>query len=37
MRLHAIVSDLETARGAVEGGATVVQLRLKGVSTDELV
>ncbi len=37
MRLHAIVEDLETARAAVEGGATVVQLRLKGASTDELV
>ena len=34
--LHAIVSDLETARAAVEGGATVVQLRLKGASTDEI-
>jgi thiamine-phosphate pyrophosphorylase len=37
MRLHAIVSDLETARTAVGGGATVVQLRLKGVSTEEVV
>jgi len=37
VRLHAIVEDLETARAAVEGGATVVQLRLKGASTDELV
>jgi thiamine-phosphate pyrophosphorylase len=37
MRLHAIVSDLETARKAVGGGATVVQLRLKGASTAELV
>lgn len=37
MRLHAIVDDLETARLAVEGGATVVQLRLKGASTDEVV
>jgi thiamine-phosphate pyrophosphorylase len=37
MRLHAIVEDLETARAAVEGGATVVQLRLKGASTDEVV
>jgi thiamine-phosphate pyrophosphorylase len=35
--LHAIVSDLETARLAVEGGATVVQLRLKGASTEEVV
>ena len=37
MRLHAIVEDLETARAAVSGGATVVQLRRKGASTDELV
>ena len=37
MRLHAIVEDLETARTAVEGGATVVQLRVKGAGTDELV
>jgi thiamine-phosphate pyrophosphorylase len=37
MKLHAIVSDLETARAAVEGGATVVQLRLKGASTEEVV
>lgn len=31
------MEDLETARAAVDGGATVVQLRIKGVSTDELV
>ena len=37
MRLHAIVEDLAAARVAVEGGATVVQLRRKGASTDELV
>ena len=37
MRLHAIVSDLETARAAVEGGATVIQLRLKGASTEEVI
>ena len=37
MRLHAIVEDLETARFAVEGGATVVQLRIKGANTDKLV
>ena len=37
MRLHAIVTDLEAARAAVGGGATVVQLRLKGASTDEVV
>jgi thiamine-phosphate pyrophosphorylase len=37
VRLHAIVEDLETAQFAVAGGATVVQLRRKGASTDELV
>ena len=33
MRLHAIVSDLETARAAVEAAATVLQLRLKDAPT----
>jgi thiamine-phosphate pyrophosphorylase len=37
MRLHAIVEDLETAQRAVAGGATVIQLRLKGASTDEVI
>jgi thiamine-phosphate pyrophosphorylase len=37
MRVHAIVSDLDTAQKAVDGGATVLQLRLKGVPTDEVV
>ena len=37
MRLHAIVVDAETARRAVGGGATVVQLRLKGATTSEIV
>jgi thiamine-phosphate pyrophosphorylase len=37
VRLHAIVADLDTARVAVEGGATVVQLRLKGAPTAEVV
>jgi thiamine-phosphate pyrophosphorylase len=37
MKLHAIVSDLETARTAAEGGATVIQLRLKDVPTEEVV
>lgn len=37
MRLHALVSDLETARRAVAGGATFVQIRLKGATTDELI
>jgi thiamine-phosphate pyrophosphorylase len=37
MRLHAIAEDLASARAAVDGGATVVQLRRKGASTEELV
>jgi thiamine-phosphate diphosphorylase len=37
MKLHAIVTDLGTARAAVEGGATVVQLRLKDASTADVV
>jgi thiamine-phosphate diphosphorylase len=37
MRLHVLVDELETARVAVAGGATVVQLRLKGLPTDEVV
>ena len=37
MKLHAIVSDLATAERAVEGGATVIQLRLKGAPTAEVV
>jgi thiamine-phosphate pyrophosphorylase len=37
VRLHAIVTDLDTARAAVEAGATVVQLRLKDAATDEVV
>jgi thiamine-phosphate pyrophosphorylase len=37
MILHALVDELETARAAAEGGATVIQLRLKGLSTGELV
>jgi thiamine-phosphate pyrophosphorylase len=36
MRLHAVVSDLEIARAAVEGGATVVQLRVKA-PTEQVV
>ncbi|MFN2451407.1 MAG: thiamine phosphate synthase [Candidatus Dormibacteria bacterium] len=35
MILHALVADFETARRAVEGGATVVQVRLKSASTAE--
>ena len=37
MKLHALVEDLAAARAAVAGGATVVQLRRKGATTDELV
>ena len=37
MKLHAIVSDLETAKQAVEGGASVIQLRLKDASTEEVI
>jgi thiamine-phosphate pyrophosphorylase len=37
MKLHAIVADLGTARVAIEGGATVIQLRLKDVPTEELI
>jgi thiamine-phosphate pyrophosphorylase len=36
MKLHAIVDNLEVARAAIDGGATVVQLRLKGAPTDEV-
>lgn len=36
MKLHAIVSDLETARAAAAGGATVVQLRVKA-TTEEII
>ncbi len=37
MKLHAIVSDTATAQLAAEAGATVVQLRLKGATTREVV
>jgi thiamine-phosphate pyrophosphorylase len=37
MKIHAIVNDLEVARTAIEGGATVVQLRLKDASTEEVI
>ena len=37
MRLHVLVADEETARRAAAGGATVIQLRLKGAPTDEVV
>lgn len=37
MKLHALVSDLDTARAAAEGGATVIQLRLKDATTEEVI
>ncbi len=37
MRVHALVEDADTARRAVADGATVVQLRLKGAPTAEVV
>jgi thiamine-phosphate diphosphorylase len=37
MMLHALVDDVETAQAAADGGATVIQLRLKGLSTARLV
>ena len=37
MRLHAIVTDFEAALRAVEGGATVIQLRLKGAPSADVI
>lgn len=37
MKLHALVSDLATARRAAGGGATILQLRCKGAPTCDLV
>ena len=37
VRVHALVSDEDTARRAAAGGATVIQLRLKGAPTEEVV
>ena len=37
MKLHCIVDDAATAQRAAEGGATVIQLRLKDVPTAEVV
>ncbi len=37
MKLHALVDELETARLAVEGGATVVQWRLKNTPRADVV
>jgi thiamine-phosphate pyrophosphorylase len=37
MQLHCIVEDAATAMRAAEGGATVIQLRLKNLPTPEVV
>jgi thiamine-phosphate pyrophosphorylase len=37
VRLHAIVTDFEAAVRAVEAGATVIQLRLKGAPTGDVI
>ena len=37
MKLHCIVEDIETARAAADGGATVIQLRLKDLPTMDVV
>ena len=37
MKLHALLDDLDTARVAVDGGATVVQWRLKNMPTLDVV
>jgi thiamine-phosphate pyrophosphorylase len=37
VRLHALVDDLETAELALEGGATVLQLRLKRRPASEVI
>ena len=37
MKLHVLVEDFDTAVQAVDAGATVVQLRVKDASTEELV
>jgi len=34
VRVHAIVEDVDTARQAIEAGATVIQLRLKAPTAD---
>jgi hypothetical protein len=37
VKLHCIIEDEEAAQVAAAGGATVIQLRIKGVSTLDLV
>ena len=37
MKLNVLVDELDTARAAVDAGATVIQIRIKGAPTSELV
>ena len=37
MKLHCLVEDAETATRAIEGGATVIQLRLKNLPTADVI
>jgi thiamine-phosphate pyrophosphorylase len=37
VKLHCIIEDAEAAQVAAEGGATVIQLRIKGLSTLDLI
>jgi thiamine-phosphate pyrophosphorylase len=37
VKLHALVDDVETARRSLAGGATVLQLRIKGARTEDVV
>jgi thiamine-phosphate pyrophosphorylase len=37
LKLHCIVEDVDTARAAIQGGATVIQLRLKDAPTLDVV
>jgi thiamine-phosphate pyrophosphorylase len=37
LRVHALVKAAEPARAAIEAGATVIQLRLKGAPTDAVI
>jgi thiamine-phosphate pyrophosphorylase len=37
VKLHCIIEDVETARSAAEGGATVIQLRLKSLPTLDVI
>ena len=37
MKLHALVDDARAAEAAIDAGATVIQLRIKDATTDEVV